>query len=56
MVRFFQGRGRQETQNMPYALLKDVFTFRFQIQESDNASEVWIKVEVGFGEVLGAAS
>jgi class 3 adenylate cyclase len=34
MVRFFQGRGRQETQNLPYSLLKDVFTFRFQIQES----------------------
>ena len=38
VVRFFQGRGRQETQNLPYALLKDLFTFRFQIQESDKTS------------------
>jgi len=50
---FFQGRGRQETQQQPYALLKDVFTFRFQIQESDKAREVHNKIEAGFGEVLG---
>ena len=53
MVRFFQGRGRQETQSLPYSLLKDVFTFRFQIQESDRASEVRKKLKAGFGEVLG---
>ncbi|MCK4724164.1 MAG: AAA family ATPase, partial [Anaerolineales bacterium] len=52
-VRFFQGRGRQETQNLPYALLKDLFVFRFQIQESDKASEVRNKVEAGYGEVFG---
>ena len=52
-VRFFQGRGMQETQQLPYALLKDVFTFRFQIQEIDSASEVRKKLEGGFGEVLG---
>jgi len=51
-LRFFQGRGRQETQNLPYALLKDVFSFHFQIQESDKASEVRSKVEVGFGEIF----
>jgi class 3 adenylate cyclase/tetratricopeptide (TPR) repeat protein len=50
---FFQGRGRQETQNLTYALLKDVFTFRFQIQESDKSSELRKKIEAGFGEVLG---
>jgi ABC-type oligopeptide transport system substrate-binding subunit/class 3 adenylate cyclase/tetratricopeptide (TPR) repeat protein len=51
--RFFQGRGRQETQFQPYALLKDVFTFRFQIQESDKAIEVRNKVGIGFSEVFG---
>jgi predicted ATPase/class 3 adenylate cyclase len=53
IVRFFQGRGRQETQNMPYAMLRDVFTFRFQIQESDAAREIQEKIEAGFGEMLG---
>ena len=52
-LRYFQGRGRQETQNLPYAILKDVFTFRFQIQESDAAREVQEKIEAGFGEMLG---
>jgi len=53
-VRFFQGRGRRETQFQPYALLKDVFTFRFQIQESDKAIEVHQKLVDGFCEVLRA--
>jgi len=56
LVRFFQGRGRQETQNLPYALLKDVFTFRFYIQESDKSIEVHKKLEDGFCEVLGAGA
>jgi class 3 adenylate cyclase/tetratricopeptide (TPR) repeat protein len=51
-VRFFQGRGRQETQNLPYALLRDTIAFRFQIQESDSAEAVREKVEAGFGEAL----
>ena len=51
---FFQGRGRQETQSLPYAMLKDVFTFRFQIQESDAARDVRYKIEKGFGDVFGA--
>ena len=38
---------------MPYGLLKDVFTFRFQIQESDSANEVQKKFVDGFCEVLG---
>jgi tetratricopeptide (TPR) repeat protein len=34
-------------------MLKDLFTFRFQIQESDKAKEAQDKIEAGFGEVLG---
>jgi class 3 adenylate cyclase/tetratricopeptide (TPR) repeat protein len=52
-LRFFQGRGRQETQNLPFALLKDMFTFRFQIQESGKASEVRKRIDGGFGEIFG---
>ncbi len=51
-VRFFHGRGRQETQNLPYALLRDLVSFRFQIQESDGAADVREKLETGFGKVL----
>jgi class 3 adenylate cyclase/tetratricopeptide (TPR) repeat protein len=52
-VRFFQGRGRQESQYLPYALLKDMFAFRFQIQESDSAGEVRKRIDCGFGEIYG---
>ena len=52
--RIYQGYGRQETQQLPYALLRDLFAFHFQIQESDLASEVRTKIETGFGEVLGS--
>ena len=31
-VRFFQGRGRQETQNLPYALLRD--TIRLPVPDT----------------------
>jgi class 3 adenylate cyclase/tetratricopeptide (TPR) repeat protein len=48
-----QGNARQETQNRPNALLRDMFAYRFQIQESDDALEVRNKMEAGFGEVLG---
>ena len=51
-VLFFQGTGRQETQSIPYSLLKDVFVFRFQIQESDDANEMHKKIENGFGEIF----
>jgi class 3 adenylate cyclase/tetratricopeptide (TPR) repeat protein len=53
-VRFFQGRGQQEFQGLPYALLRDLFTFRFQIQDDDRAKVVREKVETGFGEVFGS--
>jgi class 3 adenylate cyclase/tetratricopeptide (TPR) repeat protein len=51
--RIFTGRGVQETQNIPYALLRDLFSTEFQIKESHSASIVREKVEAGFGEVLG---
>ena len=52
-IRFFQGRGRQETQHQPYSLLRDLFSFRFQIQENDSAYLVQQKIGTGFGEVFG---
>jgi len=52
-VRFFQGRGRRETQYHPYALLRDLFTSRFQITEHDSLEQVHQKLEEGFGEAFG---
>ncbi|MFU8772768.1 MAG: ATP-binding protein, partial [Anaerolineales bacterium] len=46
-VRLYQGQARLEMQHIPYALLRDVFSFRFQIQESDPPQVVRAKVERG---------
>jgi hypothetical protein len=32
---YFKGRAGQEMRNPPYGLMRDVFAFRFRIQESD---------------------
>ncbi len=52
-IRYFKGRARPEMQNLPYALIRDLFSFRFQIQDSDRARVVREKMERGTGEVLG---
>jgi predicted ATPase/class 3 adenylate cyclase len=52
-IRYFKGRARLETQHLPYALLRDLFIFRFQIQDSDRAGVAREKMEAGVGEVLG---
>ena len=52
-IRYFKGRASPEMQNLPYALIRDLFSFRFQIQDSDRARVVWQQVEAGVGEVLG---
>ena len=46
-----RGRARLETQHLPYGLLRDMFAFRFGIQDDDPLPEVWRKFEVGFGEL-----
>ena len=51
---YFKGRAGSEMQAIPYALARDVFVFRFQIQESDPVQTVYEKMEAGFGEVLGS--
>jgi class 3 adenylate cyclase len=44
-VRFFQGRGQQESQGVPYSLLRDLFAFRFQILDNDTAAQTRKKIE-----------
>jgi class 3 adenylate cyclase len=52
-VRFFKGRGRQESQGLPYSLLRDLFTFRFQVLDDDTGEQARQKIESGFGDVFG---
>jgi class 3 adenylate cyclase/tetratricopeptide (TPR) repeat protein len=52
-VRFYEGRAHQEAQGMPLAMLRDLFEFRFQLQENDTREAVGEKVASGFTEVFG---
>jgi ABC-type oligopeptide transport system substrate-binding subunit/class 3 adenylate cyclase len=44
---YFKGRASAELQNQPYGLIRDLVSFRFQIQDSDTAAGVWEKLEEG---------
>ena len=52
-VYYFKGRASPEMQNVPYALIRDLFAFRFQIQDSDRAQVVREKMKGGIGEAPG---
>ncbi|HSH05455.1 MAG TPA: adenylate/guanylate cyclase domain-containing protein [Anaerolineae bacterium] len=43
----FKGRATPQTQTIPYYLLRDIFTTRFQILDSDNLTTVRHKLEQG---------
>ncbi|MEO7913407.1 MAG: adenylate/guanylate cyclase domain-containing protein, partial [Roseiflexaceae bacterium] len=51
----FRGRAGQEPGRRPYALLRDLFAFRFQIQDSDRAAEARQKLELGIAGFMGVA-
>jgi len=55
-VRFFQGRAIQQTSNMSYALLRDLFAFRFEILDSDSLPVMRQKFEKGIAGFLGEGS
>jgi class 3 adenylate cyclase/tetratricopeptide (TPR) repeat protein len=52
-VTYFRGRATLEMRNHPYALIRDLFSFRFLIRDSDSATVVREKMEDGIGEALG---
>jgi len=52
-IRFFEGRGRIESQNRPYGLLRDMFEFRFQIHDNERASTARQKLVAGLMDVFG---
>jgi predicted ATPase/class 3 adenylate cyclase len=50
----FKGRARAETQGVPYAVLRDLFSNRFEILESDSAAMALFKFRAGMGGFLDA--
>jgi class 3 adenylate cyclase/Tfp pilus assembly protein PilF len=51
---YFKGRASPAMQNQAYSLLRDLFSYRFQIQDSDPPDVVREKMERGIGEALAA--
>lgn len=51
---YFKGRAMPELQATPFALLRDLFAYRCQIQENDPLEAVQNKLEETLSEVLGA--
>ena len=52
----FKGRADEETMNLPYSLLRDVFSNRFQIRDSDSQAEAREKLVQGMADMTGAES
>ncbi|HEX9028844.1 MAG TPA: adenylate/guanylate cyclase domain-containing protein [Anaerolineales bacterium] len=50
VIRYFKGRAGPSMLNLPYSLLRDLFSFRFQISESDSPQALQEKIEAGIGE------
>jgi ABC-type dipeptide/oligopeptide/nickel transport system ATPase subunit len=51
---YFLGRANQAMQKVSFSLVRDVLTFRFQIQDSDLPFQVRDKLEHGIQEAIGA--
>ena len=52
-VLYFKARASTAMTNLPYALLREMFSFRFEIHDSDPPSVVQHKLEAGVGAALG---
>jgi tetratricopeptide (TPR) repeat protein/class 3 adenylate cyclase len=50
---YFKGRASRDMLSLPYSLIRDMFAYRFQIQDSDMPEEVRKKIEDGIAEVMG---
>jgi class 3 adenylate cyclase/ribosomal protein L40E len=49
---FFKGRAASTAQTVPYHLMRDMFAYRFNILESDNAATVLTKFREGMAAIL----
>lgn len=52
-VRYFKGRAAQDMQSRSYSLVRDLFSYRFQILDSDHPDQAREKIERGFTQVMG---
>ena len=52
----FKGRADEETMSLPYSLLRDVFSERFQIRDSDSQAEARGKLLRGMAALTGVGS
>ena len=52
----FKGRADEETMSLPYSLLRDVFSNRFQIRDSDSQAEAREKLMRGMAAMTEAGS
>ena len=52
-MRIFYGRANRQTLGLPFALMRDVFANRFEIQDSDTSAVAREKLERGIVELLG---
>src|SRR5262249_19566061 len=50
----FKGRADEETMSLPYSLLRDVFSERFHIRDSDSQAEARTKLMKGMAAMLGS--
>jgi predicted ATPase/class 3 adenylate cyclase len=50
-IYLMNGRSSPEIQESPYSLFREMFSRRFQIQNSDSVKVVWQKIEKGIGEI-----
>jgi predicted ATPase/class 3 adenylate cyclase len=50
----FKGRADEETMSLPYSLLRDVFSERFHIRDSDSQAEAREKLMKGMAAMTGA--
>ncbi|NUM46314.1 MAG: protein kinase [Anaerolineales bacterium] len=51
----FEGRATPEMSKQPYSLLRDVISFRFEIQDSDSPAVVRQKMDAGIQRLTGTA-
>lgn len=56
VVWYFRGRITQSQMHLPYALLRNMFAFRFEILENDSPEVARQKFEVGITELMQASS
>jgi predicted ATPase/class 3 adenylate cyclase len=52
----FKGRADEETMSLPYSLLRDMFSERFQIRDSDTQAEARRKLMKGMAAMIGVGS